>query len=195
MDKTDARLQLSSKLRLIKMAVVRLPISPAVVEIVSGGDAMLQMVERTQQAEPVHILSAGLTGSLDVQVVDPREKRFISGQPTIRRLPEVTMRGNEPWNDPVSMCVEDRRTVQAGRRIPGCDCDDRSIFAHHQVASERFTLLRRHGKQPCILDHQFCRSAKEVGGEEEPEKDKRGGPHAVRISRALAGYVFQIGPG
>jgi hypothetical protein len=43
----------------------------AVGEVVGGGDAMFEVVERAEEREPVHVFRGGFGGVCSIEIVDP----------------------------------------------------------------------------------------------------------------------------
>src|ERR1700722_5026299 len=96
-DETDAGFELGAKLGFIERAA-RL-VSPAVVEIIGGGDPVLQMIQRAKKTEPVKVLRGRFESSAIVNIVDPREERLIGSEAAICGLPKMAVGGNETRYD------------------------------------------------------------------------------------------------
>ena len=56
-------------------------------EVVGGGDAVLEVIERAEEGEPVHVLGGGFGGVDAVEIVDPAGEGFVGGETTVGGLP------------------------------------------------------------------------------------------------------------
>ena len=160
---TNAGIRFPQKVFLVVLACVRgwvswlagrTPAKGLVVKVVDAGDAMLQMVERAIQGEPVQVFRAGFR-HWGIQGVDPTHQGLVPGQAAEGALPQMAVRGDKAGNDPVAARIQCFLCCQAGRRIARAQRGQAAIFTDHQVALYRLPLACCHGQNEGVFYYQF----------------------------------------
>jgi hypothetical protein len=88
-----------AELGFVEGVALILPTRPAVIEVVGGGDSVLQVVQAAVEREPVEVVRGIVEGVFAVEVVDPAGEGLVGGESAVGGLPEVRVRGDEAGYD------------------------------------------------------------------------------------------------
>ena len=130
MNEAEAGFGFGTKLGFVEGVAAVLPGGSTVVEVVSSGNAVLQVIERAIEGEPIEVVGGIAEGVFAVEVVDPAGEGLVGGESAIGGLPEVRVRGDEAGDDPGSVTVPGLGGIEVGGRIAGVDLSDGAVVGH-----------------------------------------------------------------
>jgi len=124
-------------------------------EVVGGGDAVLEVIERAEEAEPVEVVGRGFAGALAVEVVEPAGEGAGGGETAIGSLPEMRVCGDEAGDYPVAVGVDGGGGVEGCGRRAGSDGEDGAVGGDGEVAIDGSALVGRHGEDARVSDEEL----------------------------------------
>ena len=136
-DEAEAGFGFGAELGLVEGIALVLPGGASVVEVVGGGDAVLQVIVATVESEPIEVVGGIVEGVLAVEVVDPAGEGAAGGEAAVGGLPQVRVRGDEAGNDPGAVSVPGLRGVEVRGRVAGADLGDGAVVGDEDVPVDR----------------------------------------------------------